>query len=335
MRIAILILFSVVISPGHAHESHTGRADAHAPVGVMGDHIHKAGEWMLSYRFMGMHMDGNRDGRRDITETEVLADFAVAPTKMDRHMHMFAGMYAFNDVMTVMLMAPYITSSMTHITRRGGEFTTSSSGLGDIRLSAMYSVYAGEGHRLHVNFGLSIPTGSINASDETPLGEVILPYPMQIGSGSYSLLPGITYNGQATDWSWGGQLAGAIRLDDNDAGYRLGERLTITGWVARRWGAYLSTSLRLAGRAWANIDGADSRIATVNPAGVAIVPTAQTQLRAGSRIDAGVGLNIYMPDGVLGAHRLALEATFPVQQNLDGPQLETDWVITLGWQKAF
>ena len=35
--------------------------DDHAPIGVMGDHAHKAGEWMLFYRYGFMKMDGNRD----------------------------------------------------------------------------------------------------------------------------------------------------------------------------------------------------------------------------------------------------------------------------------
>ncbi|NBD18196.1 MAG: hypothetical protein GVY04_19270 [Cyanobacteria bacterium] len=30
----------------------SGRPDGHAPIGVMGDHVHGQGEWMLSYRYM-------------------------------------------------------------------------------------------------------------------------------------------------------------------------------------------------------------------------------------------------------------------------------------------
>ena len=33
--------------------------DAHAPIGVMGDHTHAQGEWMFSYRFMHMSMEDN------------------------------------------------------------------------------------------------------------------------------------------------------------------------------------------------------------------------------------------------------------------------------------
>ena len=39
--------------------------------------------------------------------------------------------------------------------------------------------------------------------------------------------------------------------------------------------------------------------------------------------------------GALRGHRLALGPGAPVHQDLDGPQLETDWMATLGWQLAF
>ncbi len=35
------------------------RPDGHAPLGVMADHTHEAGEWMLSFRDMHMRMDGS------------------------------------------------------------------------------------------------------------------------------------------------------------------------------------------------------------------------------------------------------------------------------------
>ena len=41
------------------------------------------------------------------------------------------------------------------------------------------------------------------------------------------------------------------------------------------------------------------------------------------------------PHGWLEGHRLAAEVGVPVYQNLAGPQLETDLIATLGWQKAF
>ena len=43
---------------GHDHT----RPDSHAPIGVMGDHLMREGEIMVSYRYMYMDMEGNRTG---------------------------------------------------------------------------------------------------------------------------------------------------------------------------------------------------------------------------------------------------------------------------------
>ena len=57
--------------------------------------------------------------------------------------------------------------------------------------------------------------------------------------------------------------------------------------------------------------------------------------RAGSRANLGVGINLYGAGDTLSWHRLALEILVPVYQTLAGPQLETDWTVGVGWQKAF
>lgn len=49
----------------------------------------------------------------------------------------------------------------------------------------------------------------------------------------------------------------------------------------------------------------------------------------------GLGVNDYARSGSFKGHRLALEVGYPVYQDLDGPQLETDWMLTGGWQYAF
>ncbi|MCH1495007.1 MAG: transporter, partial [Rubripirellula sp.] len=59
LKIFALTLFTTVAT---AHDSYRGRADKHAPAGLMGDHLHKTGEWMVEYKYMNMYMDGNRAG---------------------------------------------------------------------------------------------------------------------------------------------------------------------------------------------------------------------------------------------------------------------------------
>ncbi|UCE87518.1 MAG: transporter [Deltaproteobacteria bacterium] len=311
------------------HGSGVARPDAHAPIGVMGEHLHGAGGRMLSYRYMRMRMDGNRDGTERIGTGAVLADYPVAPTRMDMEMHMLGVMWAPIDRITLLAMLPFLRQDMDHVTATGVRFTTRSSGIGDVRVAGLIRLFDGETHRLHANAGLSVPTGDISVKDDTPMGRVRLPYPMQLGSGTFDLLPGVTYTGQTQAYSWGGQLLGTIRTGRNNKGYRLGNRADASVWGARRWAPWLSTSLRLAWASWDNIHGDDDAL---NPA---LVPTADPDRRRGHRLDGLLGANLIVTQGVLRNQRFAVEFGWPLYQWLDGPQLETDWQLWAGWQYAF
>ena len=120
-----------------------------------------------------------------------------------------------------------------------------------------------------------------------------------------------------------------IRLGENDRDYTLGNRFATTAWLARKLNSSISLSGRLNLETWGNIDGADPRI---NPM---MVPTADASRRGGTRLDLLAGLNVYMPGGALKGHRIAIEGGVPIAQNLDGPQLKTQWSFTLGWQFAW
>ena len=160
---------------------------------VLGTHTHFAGEWMVGYRFMYMEMEGSRDGTRSLSNNDVLADFPITPTRMSMQMHMLDIMYAPSDNLTLMLMQPFISMEMDHVTRTGVRFTTESEGLSDLKLMATWTAWQQKQrkHRLLLTGGISIPTGSIDEKDNTPLGVQQLPYPMQLGSGTFDLLPAI------------------------------------------------------------------------------------------------------------------------------------------------
>jgi len=317
----------------HDHESHAGHG-RYAPIGVMGDHLHAKGDWMVSYRYMHMNMQGNLKGSNHISNSRIVSpsgeNFLVAPTSMTMDMHMVGIMYAPSDKVTLMGMVPYLKKSMDHRTRAGSTFTTGSQGIGDVKLMGLYGIREWGQEKIHLNIGLSLPTGSINEKDTLPTGRARLPYPMQLGSGTYDFMPGLTYLGQAGDWSWGSQTLATIRLQsDNGNDYRLGNAINITGWFAKQLSDLWSASLRVDGQAWGDVHGADPQL---NPA---VVPTADPNLRGGKRIDLLAGVDYQATAGFFQGHRLAIEAGLPVWQNLDGPQLETDWTLTAGWQYVF
>ena len=311
---------------------------SHAPIGVMGDHTHAPGEVMFSYRYMRMGMNGSRDDDERISSSRVLQDFAVTPTSMDMDMHMFGAMFAPIERLTLMLMVPFVSLEMEHKTRMGGRFTTFAEGIGDVRATAMVELWRDPRFgKLQANLGLSFPTGSISEADRTPLSSpnrVRLPYPMQIGSGTYDLLPGLTYAGQREAISWGAQARGEIRLDENHADYRLGNEYALTAWGAYTLSRWVSASLRVEWMHHLNVRGRDPNIATTNPMAVPLVPTADPGRRAGMRLDVLAGVNFLVPEGPLSRLRFAIEAGVPAYQRLDGPQLETDFVVTAGVQYA-
>ena len=155
-----------------------------------------------------------------------------------------------------------------------------------------------------------------------------LPYPMQLGTGTFDLLPGATYVGHNQRWSWGAQSITRFHLGTNSAGYRRGNRLDTTGWIARKLGS-LSLSFRLNFAHRNNISGSDSALDRT------VVPTADPALQDGNRLDALVGIDYHFHKGSFAGNRLALEFGLPAYQDLSGPQLEVDWIATLGWQYWF
>ena len=123
------------------------------PAGIVGINM-PAGAFMLNYRPMFMHMEGNRIGTNEVSPEFIVTTvpnpnggpptLRVVPTEMDVQMHMLMGMYAPTDWLTLMAMGSYIEKEMEHITFAGpagttrlGTFTTRSEGIGDTKLSAI------------------------------------------------------------------------------------------------------------------------------------------------------------------------------------------------------
>ena len=114
----IAAAFITVASAQNAFEK-LARADGHAPISIMADHTHNAGEWMLSYRYMLMDMDGMYRGNHSVSPTQVFTNtpdnYNVTPTRMTMEMHMLGAMYAPNDHITLSAMLPYLSSEMDHL----------------------------------------------------------------------------------------------------------------------------------------------------------------------------------------------------------------------------
>lgn len=310
----------------------SGRPDGHAPISVMADHVHHKGEFMISYRYMSMDMRQLREGTNDATTADAHANYMVAPLDMNMHMHMLGAMYAPSDKVTLIVMANYLENDMHLQMRNGNIFTTNTSGLGDVSVSALYSILNKNRQALHAQVGVSIPTGSIEEKNILPMSmgnQVQLPYPMQLGTGSFGAKLGLTYLGQCNKFSWGHQLTGMININDNDQDYKFGNRYNFNNWIAAKAGDNFSISLRLEG---VLIDEIDGKSASLNPM---MVTTADTINSGGTFINSGFGLNYMVKNGSFKGLRFASEITTPLYQDINGIQLKQHYTITLGAQYAF
>ncbi len=323
----------------HAHDGTGPRADTHAPISVMGDHTHKQGEWMFSYRFMHMTMSGLQQGNHSVSTNAVLQDFMMAPLEMDMDMHMLGMMYAPNDRVTLMAMLNYLDNSMTMTNRMDMTSRTASSGLGDSQLSALISLKEWGQHKLHANLGVSIPTGSINPRYDTPMGEdTLLPYAMRLGSGTYDFNIGLTWNYQAETFSMGAQMMNTTRTGENNADYRLGHQNKLTYWLGVPFGSSWSLGANIVAKNIQSIKGADHRLMHHGHGmhGMMMSPSQNADFSGGDFVHTGISLN-YLSNhsNWTRGHRLAIEYTVPVVQDVTGIQMKQDSVLTFGWQKAF
>src|SRR5437762_253635 len=298
---------------------------------VIGGHTHPAGQRMLGYEFMFMDMDGHLSGTRDVSESEILKRFPSASTGMTVEEHMVEVMYAPTNELTLMAMLPIKHIEMDMVTRDGFRFTERSEGIGDLQVLALYTFLGSvtKGHRLILNAGMSFPTGSIDEKN-TIMGDTFqLEYPMQLGSGTYDLRPGLTYLGESKKWAWGAQFLTTLRFGRNGNGYRLGNEYDLGGWFGYAMTDWFAPSLRINGRIWGNVHGADPNIdSTFDPEG-------DPHRQGGRRVDLLMGTNFFVPKGIFKGTRLMIEAGLPIYENLDGPQLSTSWLFSVGLTYSF
>ncbi|MEZ4424260.1 MAG: transporter [Gemmatimonadota bacterium] len=307
------------------------RADSYAPIGVQGDRVLSLGEFLISYRFQAQELDGIRLEETELGIDEVLDIFQSTPYNMTEQVHRVGVQIAPMQYLTLMATVPFVQRNMDQVTRQLDLFSTSTSGIGDIEVGALFNVYEVGPYKAHVGGAVSVPTGSIEEDGQSAFGSGRLPYSMQLGSGTFDLLPSLTFQAMNQYGSVGFQGRGVIRTSENDSGYTLGNRVEVTSWFAFPINDQLSFSARMVWQKWDAISGSDPAL----DAAVALIqdPSVFPDLVGGSRLDLPLGLNLNLQNGPLAGHRVGVEAVFPVSESLDGPQLQQNWTVNFGWQK--
>ena len=336
------------------------RAIDRAPIGVKSDRIMgMKGGLMVSVRQMRMWMAGNRNGTDDLSDAQIIklphpyqagnvpSKLSVVPQDMVMNMTMLGLMYAQSSSVTLMGTGVFMSKSMDLFTYQGmvpmsggmmmdrhqlGSFTTSSSALASISLSGLIKLYEGDTSQAHAQLGIQRSFGVNDATGEvlTPMNmrqRMILPYDMQIGDGSASVISALTYVAQDDGWGYGGQVKFRNVIANN--GWNFGDTLSLTGWVQREWVRETALSFRATHHRQDAINGRDTAIITP-------VQTANPANYGGSVTELGIGVN-QLFDIFPGSHadRIGVELTYPIHQDLNGPQMKSGVSIQLGYQRSF
>ena len=347
-RIVFFILVCVISVSGNAGS----KAIDHAPIGVMGDHLHKKGEWMFSFRYIEMRMKDNFINGQNASNEEILSqpnafssmpgmpvNLSVAPRTMLMRMVMPGLMYAPNDQVTLMAMAMFSEKEMELSVYQPmmnrdyiGSFQSSTNGLSSVSLSALIKGYDQLKSRGHFHFGLekSMSDATKTGTVLTPMNmqtTMILPYGMQTSDNSTRVILGYTHVLDLDGFVWGNQIL-TQKILEKDV-WAFGEKTIFNTWIQQSFSDHVSISGRLHYEHQKDIQGRNASI-------MAPVQTANPSNYGGEVFSLAVGFNF------LGSifdnadkDRVAVELVIPVNQEKNGIQMKNQYTVSLGYQRSF
>jgi len=362
INFALLMGALMLFLPGNAQAYMgicCGKCGGNMPMNIPGGGIPETKEFRLKITPTFMRMDGLRDGTSPVDPGSLLGmpamgKFMAVPTSMDMSMLNVAVGYSFTDDFFAGIMGMYQINSMdmkfnapmTAITGTPG-YQMESSGFSDTMLMAKYRLFADDPliptNQASLFMGLSLPTGSISKRNSRhPLAmrqTELLSYSMQLGSGTFDPMLGVTYQGSTSPWWWGLNGIFTGRLYDNNQGYHKGNRVNADAYLMYqiRYDTVLEFQLnydwedRIQGQANEALSGASGHATKGDPNSPFMTPSWDPNNYGGHNLFTTVGLQ-WQPAPL---HIINAQVGVPLYRNINGPQLERDWRISLTWYIEF
>jgi hypothetical protein len=329
--LAAALLLAAAPLGAQEYEWSEDRPDGVAPAGISADRTLPTGTLEVGYRFGRNNARGLKFGTASVLETEILElGFTFVPLERTTDAHRVVVGFGITDELTVVGSAAWIQKNRT-TANDSVIFFNESSGVSDVTADALWEFYHEGPYRGHVQAGVVVPTGSFDKrGDFGPDVQAILPYEMQIGSGSFAVTPGITGQVQNDRASVGMQVRGIFYLNENDRGWRPGTAVDARLWTAHAFNDVVSVSGGIRAMHRSAIQGADPDLETFRDPGDLALSFAN------ERVDLPLGLNLRLPGtGPLAGKRLSFEAIWTVHEQSDGPVLGDDWGFLVGFQSGF
>lgn len=320
-RVSILIHGLVFLGLAIAFDAQARPA---VPIGIDYETPLSEGEWKFSYKYQRIEGGDLRDGQKLPTGV------TQVPVSMDSDIHTLGIWHAPYERLTLALQLPLVGHRMRQRVdgTSSDQYTTHSFGVGDLELVGMVPFMEKNNETLDFHVGLRLPTAQIGHKGErrNPNERSLLPVSMQSGSSTVSIMAGLSYQGYWQGLGWGVKGAGSVGFGDNHRGYRLGNSMAFTGWLAHEVTSWFSGSLRLAYDQWYGLRESP-RSGPSNHA------SSYRSATGGERLALAPGVSVGLPghDG----HRISVEASWPVYESLRGVRLDRDWSLMTGWELVF
>lgn len=325
--LAALAILAITAAPAMAQDTpyqwSDQRPDARAPEALLGARMLQAGQFEVGYRLHKMNYGDIRLGTDIVDFLDVLSFYAGAPFGRTETAHVITVGWGFSDWLSFTGSAAWLSYD-----REFGTETlfvdTESSGISDVEAAALIQLVNRDAVKAHLFGGVEIPTGSIdNAGPDLNGTERVLPYEMQLGTGSLSVVPGASAVIQNEHATLGAMVKARFRINDNDRDYRYGDRFDGAIWAAYMLnGNFAVTSgARLA--KWGSIDGEDG---AMDPT---LDPGQDPYFSSGTRLDIPLGLNVRLTEGVLSGTDVAFEFLWPTYESYDAPRQQGEWGFNL------
>ena len=337
------------------------KPNSHAPISVMGDHIHKKNEFMFSYKKMIMNMGGNyfsnnwNYNNNNLINIQDIYEigYNYYSQNMIMKMDMLGMMYGFSDKITVMLMLNFIHNQMEMnklIDIRANSdnghshsemnMDHSTKGIGDPAIIFLISLLNKQKFKIHTNIGLFLPFGDITTSHEMGLEMhdheheltgndyrvMRNAYGMQLGSGTVDPKISLIAVKYHNNLSYGSQIGGLIRLFENKSGYSNSSKYYINSWISKNINSSISISTIISYNFSTSISGKDDSIISMTS------PETDVKNSGNQILMTGIALNYLFPSSLLNGLRFALEYQSPNLWYNNGIKIKLDNQITLGFQ---
>jgi len=305
-------------------------------------------------------MDGLIDGTDSVSTSSLLGmpvmdgmptgKYMGVPENMSMSMFNMMLGYSFTDDFFAGIMFMHTDNKMdmkfndmmSMMTGQSG-FTMKSSGIADTMIMTKYRLYTDDPlipkEQVSLLMGLSLPTGSIDERVSNHPVEMrrdgLLPYGMQLGSGTYDPTIGVLYQASSSPYWWGANLSYTARLHDNKRDYRLGNevKLDLYSMYQVRHDFLLQVQLNgldrgeIQGEADESVSGASARVIKNNPDSPFMTPVWDPDYYGKQQISATVGFQ-WQPTSLQ-----IIDFSFgkPIYTKSSGPQLEEDYKVMLTW----